>query len=341
MKKIIYLLLTLTILALPLPNVRAQDQHIPENPAPPGPNPVGRPNDCGNQCVTFSPDGTQIHLWYKSGRAPTDRTMNYVSISDVLNDWLAGYLPNHDIYIFRSTSEDYYIDLAEAGNNQKYEIAHFQNGENKYWDKTPRGDQPFNVVGTANNPSGTNGNNRYSWRITMSGKVELESNGTKTPANGAGMQIILDSQKGPPIGEIKAAKDTQGGFEYSGVKTWVNDDTVNNLSLYVRFSNNGLNYESYTDIPFLGDPRWHTNTSDRSNASKSIDGITITLTDANKVDKFSRDMRVGQNIKEEILGPNAGDDSIFKTLACWAKQAFVAILGFLSNTAAYFLVKNY
>lgn len=343
MKKLIFIFILICLTFFP-------SFSLAQNPGIPEPAPGARPNDCGDQCVTFSDDGNQIHLYYKSGHTPTDDTFDYVSISEYINKWIADYLNYSNIYIFRARRDNspyarsFYVLFAEAGADQSNEtwiVAYYQTGENREWNKGPQKGELFKVIGNAHIPTGVKDNERYSWRIVISGKVEFESGGTKVPAKEAHLQIRMDNEKGPNIGEIQT--NDQGDFEYSGVSTFVNDNTVNNLYLYTKYDHtDGLKYESWDSILYL-DNQWHTNEKD--NESKVRGGVSITLNDKNKTDKYWDPTNgPGQTLKQELFGPNAQGglwQNVLRAVICAIRNFFIGAFYVLAKIAAYFLRKNY
>lgn len=346
MKKILIIILIISCAFLPSMATAQQKDDV--NPPQPGPE-KRRPDNCvtrvnnisepKNRCATISGDGTKIYLWYKPGTEPKYDVYDYVAISEKLRRWA-----NSDrAYVFRAnrSSEPFYILVDPDSSGFVRVIAHYQTSKEIDWNINPSADQYYSATSERTVPSGTNDKGRYSWRIVLTGKVNYKLNETSTPAsaNKAQMQIRLDGQKGPNIGEIES--DDQGNFEFSQVDTYVNDDQVDKLFLYTKYENNGIKLESDPEKnpeALLGylDNNWHTNAKD--DKSKVRDGINITLTKT--VDKFwDPTQGAGQSITKEIGNPWEID--VFKKVACWFANAFITVLYWEANFAGYFLRRNY
>lgn len=325
-----------------------------DNPVPPQPEPGGRPNDCGDQCAVFSTDGTEVHLYYKAGRDPSDDIYDYVAISEKLTDWQKSIYGNAYVFRARKTAKrttPFYILLQERGPGLNNWIvhdvavrAHYKVGGNIDWDQEPVEDQNYNIIGKAYAPSGVTDGNRYSWRIVISGKVsyKLNESAAPAPAAGAWMQIRLDEEKGPFIGLIKT--DDKGNFKYSGVDTYVSDDKVNNLYIYTKYAGNGVKFESdpqknpETMLTYL-DGSWHTNAED--NKSKVRGDVNITL-NKTVTEFWDPTNAPGQTLSQEVFGNNKGwVENAINFIKCVLRNTFIAVLQWEANAMGWFLRRNY
>lgn len=301
--------------------------------------PKDRPNDCGDQCVTFSEDGYTIHLWYKSDRDKKDEVFNYVAISA----WIPSqYIGNQ--YIYKSTERDFYI-YANMRTGFKVE-RHYKTSEGqKVWDDTPVADQFYKIIGDAKIPSGERSGSRYSFRIVVTGKVLFESQGTSAPAKNAKVRVTLDNEYGPPVEEVQTNEN--GEFEISKAGwgrdelVWLNQDIIKKIFFRVGYENNGLKYETKPAIEKnFDDATFRPHQEDKT--AKVLDNFNITLTPSNIVDDFSAPFGQSELTPvQEITGSLNWEEAVMNKVVCMLRDAFITVFYYEAKIAAWFLRRNY
>lgn len=321
-------------------------------PAPPQPGPVEkRPDPCltnvegtvsnskRERCASMYEEGRRIHLWHEPSQDPEDENLYYVSISRWVDVASQSY-----IYQARDKGIYFMVRILPA-QKSIYNYKHFIKGAGLNWNDTPNNDIKYDVLNTnsANlvEPSGIKNGTRYSFRVVISGDILFE--GQK--AEGANVIIALDNEQGPPI--ALTTSNNEGRFVISdrddvlpGSKKeeiWVSDDTVDNLILYTRYEKNGLKYEKSETLNYASDFTL------RSGQGEVVELLNkqINLGSSNQVSEFTRNLKSDIGIVQEVTGSLDWQNAVMKWVVCKMANAFISVLYWESNLAAYFLRRNY
>lgn len=337
MKKILIMLVAIFSL---LTDANAQIPNIPE--------PGNRPVNCASneQCVSIATDGKTLTLWYKENieSVGTEEVFQYYAIMR----WKESIdLPSY--YVYKSKEREFYIFVQMGGITGFYVNQKYRLGKDTEWDENPSGDRKYKTIEEGNKPSGEENGKRYSWKLFISGNISISKGATNYNADGAQIQVILDSGKiengevaepfGPPIHETK---NDVAGFDFkksTGDDMWINE-TAKRIILYVQYTDKetGKKYEKTAEYTF---PTDFTDPEDKK--AKELDNVEINLSTGDEVEEFHKKMGEQKPFWEEKehQASSLWENDVLNKVVCWMRDAFISIFYYEAKLSAWFLRRNY